>query len=130
MQQNHQKGRRTAHAARRPGLPHHQGGTVVHGLSPTEMLYAECHTQAEGHPVYELHEHILENVSMTKYLGVTIQDDLRSHQLYHKQSQQDPWFPPAQPQDRQQEDKENCIQSPCSPISRVRSHCMGSLHCK
>ena len=28
-------------------------------------------------PAYELHGHILENVSMTKYLGVTIQDDLR-----------------------------------------------------
>ena len=26
---------------------------------------------------YELHGHILENVSTTKYLGVTIQDDLR-----------------------------------------------------
>ena len=28
-------------------------------------------------PAYELHGHILENVSMTRYLGVTIQDDLR-----------------------------------------------------
>ena len=28
-------------------------------------------------PAYEIHGHILENVSMTKYLGVTIQDDLR-----------------------------------------------------
>ena len=37
------------------------------------------------------------------------------HQLYRKQSQQDPRLPPAQPQDWQQEDKGNCVQSPCSP---------------
>ena len=63
VQQNHQNGRRPAHAARRAGLPHHLGETVVHGLPPTEMLYILA---------YELHGHIIENVSMTKYLGVTI----------------------------------------------------------
>ena len=35
------------------------------------------HKQKKIIPAYELSGHIIENVSMTKYLGVTIQDDLR-----------------------------------------------------
>ena len=35
------------------------------------------HKQKKIIPAYELNGHIIENISMTKYLGVTIQDDLR-----------------------------------------------------
>ena len=134
VQQNHQKGRRPTHAARRPGLPHHLGETVVHGLPPTEMLYTECHMQAEeDHPSVwapwtHPWEHQHNGVPGSHHPGwpeVGI-----PHQLYCKQSQQDARLPPAQPQDWQQEDKGNCVQSPCSPTSWVCSHCMGSLHCK
>ena len=39
-------------------------------------LSATC-KQKKIIPVYEPHGHILENISTTEYLGVTIQDDLR-----------------------------------------------------
>ena len=50
--------------------------------------------------------------------------------LHHKESQQNPKLYPAQPQDWQQEDKGNCVQSPCSPTSWVCSPRLGSVHSK
>ena len=44
-------------------------------LQKCSKLSATCKRKVI--PAYELHEHILENVSMTKYLEVTIQDGLR-----------------------------------------------------
>ena len=81
-------------------------------------------------PAYELHGHILENVSPTKYPGVTIQDDQRWGS--HISSTTRPSRPSASSGAawRSATEKGNCVQSPCSPISWVCSHCMGSLHCK
>ena len=52
------------------------------------------------------------------------------YQHRYQQSQQNTWLPPAQTQDRQQEDEGNSEQSPCSTDTWVCSHSLGSLHWK
>ena len=66
---------------------------------------------------HQLHGHAIENVTSAKYLDVNIHDNMKWGTHINTITNTDnktPGFPPAQPHDRKQEDKENCEQSTCS----------------